>query len=94
MKIKLSWWASENENHTSEWNVPWSDMWPIRRAIDDHLDLERLRLENYKLKDAARKTLAGAKEAFKPHGAVICHMEHVKLAEALNELSVLVPEEK
>lgn len=50
MKIKLSWYFSEQENHTSEWDIPWADVWSIRKAIDDHIELRRLAVENRDLK--------------------------------------------
>lgn len=50
--------------------------------------------------EIAAKVQSGAKEAYRPHGAIICHIAHAPLADALNEqekaLAALnaAPEEK
>ena len=46
-KITLSYWVSAKEHHTTEWEVPFFDIWPIHRLIDDHVELMRLKQEEY-----------------------------------------------
>lgn len=50
MKIKFSWWESDNCHHNSEWDVPFCDPWGMREYIQDQIDLVRLRVENNEMK--------------------------------------------
>lgn len=52
MKVKFSWWVSDSEHHTSEWDVPYMDAWPICRAIEEYIELRRLRQMAYEVKKA------------------------------------------
>lgn len=49
MKVKFSWWESEQSNDSSEWDAPYCDPWIIRNFADQYFELLRLRRENYEL---------------------------------------------
>ena len=38
-KVTLSYYESEHNHVTVEWDLPWFDIWPFRRLIEDKIKL-------------------------------------------------------
>lgn len=60
----------------------------FRRVIESESHFSAVSQAQREVVENAREVQAGAKEAFKPHGSIICHIAHDRLSKALNSQEI------